>query len=106
MSIARVLVRAAARTDIDGISDYIARDNIDIALRFYDAAEQAFRLLATYPNAGARRLSQHPDLEDVRSWPIAGFRKYIIFYRSVAADIEIIRVLHGAREVERIIRNG
>jgi toxin ParE1/3/4 len=106
MSVARVLVRAAARIDINSIADYIARDNLDVALRFYDAAEQAFQLLATYPNAGARRLSQHSDLKDVRSWPIAGFRNYVIFYRSVAADIEIIRVLHGAREVERIIRNG
>jgi hypothetical protein len=45
-----------------------------------------------------------PAFQDVRFWPIGGFRKYLIFYRSVGDEgIEIIRVLHGARDVANVI---
>jgi len=74
--------------------------------RFHDATERAFRLLAEYPAAGPRRLSRHPDLQGMRSWPITGFRNYLVFYRTVETDIEIVRVLHGARDVEQVVGNG
>jgi toxin ParE1/3/4 len=33
-------------------------------------------------------------------WPIKGFANYLIFYRMRSNSIEIVRVLHGARDIE------
>jgi toxin ParE1/3/4 len=40
--------------------------------------------------------SRHTGL---RRWPVPGFRNYLVFYRSVGADVEIVRVLHAARDI-------
>jgi plasmid stabilization system protein ParE len=38
---------------------------------------------------------------------ITGFENYLIFYRPLAGGgIEIIRVLHGAQDVDRIVAQG
>jgi toxin ParE1/3/4 len=33
-------------------------------------------------------------------WRIAGFDQYLIFYRPTESGVEIIRVIHGKRDVE------
>lgn len=35
----------------------------------------------------------------LRRWPIPGFRNYLIFYRPMENGVEIVRVLHGARDI-------
>ena len=35
-------------------------------------------------------------------WPIPRFEKYLIFYRFNDDTLEVIRVLHGARDLTRI----
>jgi toxin ParE1/3/4 len=39
----------------------------------------------------------HPNLADIRQQSIKGFRKYLIFYRITESEIDILRVIHGAR---------
>jgi toxin ParE1/3/4 len=39
----------------------------------------------------------------LRSFPVGN---YVIFYREVSEGIEIIRVLHGARDIEGIISSS
>ena len=45
----------------------------------------------------------HPDLADIRQQSIKGFRKYLIFYRITESEIDILRVIHGARDIETIL---
>jgi toxin ParE1/3/4 len=35
-------------------------------------------------------------------WPIGGFEKYLIFYLPLPDGIDVIRVVHGARDIERL----
>ena len=35
-------------------------------------------------------------------WPVRGFEKHVIFYRPVATGIDVVRVLHAARDIEAI----
>ncbi|WP_309745488.1 MULTISPECIES: type II toxin-antitoxin system RelE/ParE family toxin [unclassified Chamaesiphon] len=35
--------------------------------------------------------------------PIKGFKKYLIFYRLQVDEIDVMRVLHGAQELESIL---
>jgi len=56
-----------------------------------------FPKLAAMPEMGRRReeLAMH-----LRSFPVG---RYIIFYRSMQEGIEIVRVLHGARDLPPLI---
>jgi toxin ParE1/3/4 len=98
----RLIVHDRAKADVDDIADYIATDSIDAALRFYQAAQDAFNLLADFPGAGARQSVPDPAFAQLRSWPITGFRKYLICYLPLSDGVEIVRVIHGAQDVNRV----
>ncbi len=38
----------------------------------------------------------------MRRWRIRGFENFSIFYFPIEDGIEVVRVLHGAREIERL----
>ena len=52
---------------------------------------------------GSVRTFQAPRLTGLRVFPVRGFPKHLIFYRPVADGIELVRVLHGARDVAAIL---
>jgi toxin ParE1/3/4 len=96
----------AADTDLDDQAAYLAREaSLDVALRFYDAAATAFEAIARMPGLGERRPTTNPRLEGLRVRRIPGFEKHLIFYRAVADGIEIVRVLHGARDIDRLLES-
>jgi toxin ParE1/3/4 len=72
-------------------------------LRFIEAAEKAFLRLLDLPDIGRRRQFRHPDLAGVRSWPVPGFEKHLIFYRLAPQGIQVLRVLHSARDLDAIL---
>jgi toxin ParE1/3/4 len=47
----------------------------------------------------------NPALADLPVSPLSRFKKYLIFYRQVAAGIEVVRVLHGARDIPSILED-
>lgn len=95
-----VIKREQAKCDLIDLAAYIAQDSIDAAERFIDAAETAFKFLAETPGAGAPREYLTPALAGLRMWPIRGFEKHLIFYRQTSHGLEIVRVLHCARDIE------
>lgn len=103
---ARLIIRKDADADIDEIAQFIARDHLDAGHRFYDAVLHDFQLLAGLPRIGAKRRAADPKLKNLRSWPIAGYRTYLIFYIALDDGIDVLRVLHGARDVDRIVRRS
>ena len=42
---------------------------------------------------------------EIRQWRVKDFKDYLIFYRIQDARVEILRVLHGARDLEGILSN-
>ncbi|MFZ4699000.1 MAG: type II toxin-antitoxin system RelE/ParE family toxin [Candidatus Methylumidiphilus sp.] len=88
-----------ALEDIEEITCFIAEDSPKSALSFREMLEQACELLAEMPDMGVARNFTHPLLTDVRLWPLERFEKYLIFYRAQLDTLEIIRVLHGARDL-------
>jgi plasmid stabilization system protein ParE len=50
----RLIIRDVVLDDVDAIAAHIAADNLDAALRFYDAAQAGFDFLAATPGAGPR----------------------------------------------------
>jgi toxin ParE1/3/4 len=72
--------------------------NPDAAVRFIDAFKSSVELLSRMPKIGRAR----PDLgtPETRSWPVKRFRKYLIFYESLPDRVRLLRVLHGARDLQ------
>lgn len=55
------------------------------------------------PELGFLRAYGPRALREVRVWPVPGFPRFLIFYRVTAKTVEVIRVLHSARDVRRVL---
>lgn len=93
-----------ARFDLIRHFYFIGTDHPQAAERFLDAAEDAFNKLAEMPGMGPAWGFKSPRLKDVRFWPLKRFRNHLIFYRPTATGIKVLRVIHGAQDVERIFK--
>jgi plasmid stabilization system protein ParE len=89
---------AAAERQRDEIAAFIAKDSIDAALRIYDALEEAFEQLAEMPGMGHTR-------EDLTEQPLKFLRvfSYYVVYVPESEPLAIVAVIHGARDVARIL---
>ena len=93
---ATVLVTPLAREDLGGIWDYAAESDAGRADRLLDLIYEKCRRLAEYPEMGRAR---HELLVNLRSFAV---RNYVIYYQPTADGIEVLRVLHGARDVDHV----
>lgn len=85
-----------AEEDLTEILSYIAADNIEAAASMYYRFHGRFEMLADVPKAGR---SRDELVVGLRSFAEGS---YIVFYRIVSGSVEIIRVLHGARDIESL----
>ena len=74
-----------------------------VADRFFVQAEATFARLARMPGLGTRYKPDEPLYADLHYFPISRFRKYLVVYRPVPGGIEVLRVLHGARDIAGIL---
>jgi len=80
-----------ARADLLAIFDYVVARNPRAALRLVDEIDSGVRDLRDFPRLG--RPGRRPD---TRELVISG-TPYIVAYRLRDREIQILRVLHGAR---------
>jgi toxin ParE1/3/4 len=92
--------------DLDEIAAFIGISSPRAALRFLEGFDRAVSSLAAMPASGSLHHPGHPHLHDIRAWPVPGFKKYVIFYRPTRNGIEVLRVLHGARDADTILESG
>ena len=97
---ATILKRPRAELDLLDIWDYIADDSLDRADEFLDRVEGKLQTLARNPGLGRR---QEELLAGLHSFPIGN---YVVFYREIENGIDVIRVLHGSRDIEDIFSRG
>lgn len=102
----RTVVRSEAEADVDDIAATIARENLSAGIRFYDAVEATFDLLARFPNVGTRRIAVDPSLAKLRSYGVLGFRNYLVFFVPLEDGIDVVRVMHGARDHDQWLRGS
>jgi len=96
----RVERRPRARLDVLEQATYLGEEATEeLALRFVDAVDAALRRLADTPEIGRLRQFRSPRLAGLRSWPVPGFPKHLIFYRVDEDLVDVIRVIHGARDL-------
>jgi toxin ParE1/3/4 len=83
-----------ALRELDDIWLHIAADNPIAADAVIDAIVAKTRLIATQPMMGVARPELADDLRCVSQ------KHYIIFYRPLADGIEVLHVIHDARDME------
>jgi plasmid stabilization system protein ParE len=103
----KVLYRQATSNDIVRQFRYylLSADAPEIAIRFREAVKRTIQSLSQNPHVGPQYSSSHPRVQNLRSWPVAGFEAIRIHYALEADALHIIRILHGKRDVRQILEN-
>ncbi|MCC7415591.1 MAG: type II toxin-antitoxin system RelE/ParE family toxin [Acidobacteria bacterium] len=89
-----------AQAQFVAIGEFVAQDSIEAALNLYDALEGAFEQLAAMPEMGHVRedLTERP----VKFWSVFS---YLVIYDPASDPLSIIAIVHGARDVESVLKN-
>lgn len=101
----RILRRQKAAEDAESIADYIARDSLNTAVRFLENTESTLIELAKSKGTGSRFESDHLELANLRIRRVKGFPNHFIFFIELRDAIEVVRILHGARDLDAELRN-
>jgi toxin ParE1/3/4 len=101
-----IVVSPEARLDQINIADYLgAQVGSDLSERFLLTIEEAFETLSLFPNAGASRSYGQSQFAALRMFRVRRF-PYLIFYRPIDTQVQIVRIIHGAQDIENIFRAG
>jgi toxin ParE1/3/4 len=90
-----VVLTAEAESDLETIAEYIAGDSVTTALNFVRELREKCLALADAPR-GHPLVPRYEHL-GIRRHP---FGNYLIFYRAGADTIDVLHILHGARDYE------
>jgi toxin ParE1/3/4 len=83
-----------AEQDMEAIGDFIAQDNPHRALTFIAELRNQCTKVAASPKAFCLR----PELgNDIRS---CAYGNYVIFFQESTVELCIVRVLHGAMDID------
>ena len=99
MSRAGFRLSEPARSDLFEIVTDLAERDPEVARRTLEELRRALDRLAAHPGIGHRRevLTQH---EELRFYSVRGV---LIAYRFEPRPLEIVRILHGRRDVSRLL---
>lgn len=93
---AKILRTEQAETDLEEIWWYIAQDSPYNADRFLESIEQKSILLSEFNGMGENRDEL---IKGLKSFPVGS---YLIFFFPLEDGIDIVRVLHGSRDIDTI----
>lgn len=94
---ARLVILPAARMDLIEIGDFIAQDNPERAASFVAEIESRMIEVVERPGSFPARDELHQGLRSARHG------RYLIFFVEAGDEVRIVRVLHGARDLPRIL---
>lgn len=99
------IIRSAARDDILRQFRYylVDQDKPEVANRWLEAVEKTIDKILRTPNAGAPKQLSNESLAGLRLWPVEEFEDIRIYYLAEESALRVIRVLHGKRDIRRIL---
>ncbi len=100
----RLVFSDAAIADmLEQADQYVAQSGRRLAGRWQKAVTSAVSLIVTRPAAGVPCTFHSPELEGAKWIAISGFPKHLLFYRFDDEEVFVLRVVHGARDLEHIL---
>jgi toxin ParE1/3/4 len=94
----QVLRTEETLADLRQIASYIAQDSPAAASHWLEDMEHLFSMLATQPRIGKRMRTKR--LGTVRQFSRGN---YVVYFKPLADGVEILRILHGARDHRRLV---
>ncbi len=94
-----VVFNPLAVGDLDEITRYIAQDNPMAAQQVREDIFDTSQQLAHEPGLGIRPRFSAPRFAGIRFIPSSRYPTYLVFYREQDNQIEVLRILHGARHL-------
>ena len=98
-----VLSDAAVADIIEQAEWYSTQSATALAGRWERAVTSAILRVVSRPTTGAPCTFQSSVLRNVRRTAMRGFPKHPLFYRFDSGEIFVLRVVHGARDLERLL---
>ncbi len=100
--VSRLVVTRTAKTDIRSIWRYIAEDSPRHADLVEEAIYETCYAVAKTPGMGHPR----PEItsRNVLFLSVSGYDRYVVVYASERNSVKVLRVLHGARNLQSLIR--
>lgn len=98
-----VALQPQAARDAEEIFAYIAKDDAAAARRFNEAVADTLTALRKSPGLGIAWQARDGRLTGLRWKRVRGFKNYLIFYRPEPDRIVVVRILHGASDIENIL---
>ncbi|QQS40528.1 MAG: type II toxin-antitoxin system RelE/ParE family toxin [Acidobacteriota bacterium] len=80
---------------------FLGTEDLDAGLRFLNAIEESFLHISLHPHSAPSKDLGLGEIRRFRMFPVKGFKSYLVFYRIGGDSVEIVRVLHGARDRPR-----
>ena len=106
MSVNPVVVRERAKRDIDeAVVHYLAEAEATVAFDFIDALEEACRRIGECPACGSPRYAHDLGIPRLRFVATEKF-PYLVFHVEREAEVDVWRVLHGARDIPAWMRES
>lgn len=97
-----LILKPQAREDIKQIAAYIGENNPKAGTAFRQTLQNIYEVLLDLPEIGSVRNFRNPEMKGLRMLPVPKFKNYLLFYRPTSERLEIVRVLHGARDVSSL----
>lgn len=99
MKMKRVVPRVRAHRDVEEAIDHYARDaGPDVAVRFVDALDAAYRAIAEHPGSGSPRYAHELTLPGLRHRRLKRF-PWLVFYVARHDQIDVWRVLDARSDI-------
>jgi len=92
---ARVRRSEQAQEDLETILDYLDRQSAQVADRFAVKFDETCDFYAAHPRIGEAAREYAPNLYHFTVW------NYAVFYRPFDGGIELIRIIHGSRDIPK-----
>lgn len=101
-----LFIQLSAREDIlNQYRYYLDEAAIDAAERFLLAADASIHALVEMPEIGVAKKSKNRHLAGLRIWQVSGFDEFWIYYLVRSDVLQVVRVLHGKRDIGKILKH-
>jgi toxin ParE1/3/4 len=101
----RAIIRPKVPDDLREILGFLDTKSPELADRFAQSVAATLDSLVEMPGKGSLKQFRGAKFAGIRSWPVRGFRNYLILYRIVDVGIEVFAITHGARRLHAILKD-
>ncbi|MCX6021820.1 MAG: type II toxin-antitoxin system RelE/ParE family toxin [Chloroflexi bacterium] len=99
-----IIIRATARREIKEYGKYLdEKAERAVTEQFLAALQESFEALAYMPRMGPLCGFRRSALRRLRRWPVKDFENWLIFYLARRNGVEIVHVMHGARDIVSLL---